>query len=52
MQVLCELGLVIYSALDFGLLDNEERTLTPELSNLLDQMTAFGECKDLVDGAF
>ncbi|TRY61809.1 hypothetical protein TCAL_17229 [Tigriopus californicus] len=41
--VITELGLVIYSALDFGLKENEERTLTPGLENLLDLMTSFGE---------
>jgi hypothetical protein len=39
-QVISELGLVIYSALDFGLKENEERTLTPGLENLLDLMTS------------
>ena len=43
-QVISELGLVIYSALDFGLKENEERTLTPGLENLLDLMTSLGEC--------
>ena len=44
LQVISELGLVIYSALDFGLKENEERTLTPGLENLLDLMTSLGEC--------
>lgn len=43
LQVITELGLVIYSALDFGLKENEERTLTPGLENLLDFMTSLGE---------
>ena len=34
---------MIYSALDFGLKENEERTLTPGLENLLDFMTSLGE---------
>ena len=42
-QVISELGLVIYSALDFGLKENEERTLTPGLENLLDLMTSLGK---------
>ena len=42
-QVISELGLVIYSALDFGLKEHEERTLTPGLENLLDLMTSLGE---------
>ena len=41
--MISELGLVIYSALDFGLKENEERTLTPGLENLLDLMTSLGE---------
>lgn len=40
--MISELGCVIFSALDFGLKENEERTLTPGLDNLLDLMTSFG----------
>ena len=47
--MISELGLVIYSALDFGLKENEERTLTPGLENLLDLMTSLGECVVSVD---
>ncbi len=42
-QVITSLGLVIYSALDFGLKENEERRLTPGLENILELMTSLGE---------
>ena len=42
-QIIASLALVIYSALDFGLRENEERTLTPGLENLLDLMLSRGE---------
>lgn len=42
-QVITSLGLVIYSALDFGLKDSEERKLSPELENILDLMTSLGQ---------
>ena len=41
-QAIAELGVVIYSALDFGLREAEERQLTPGLETLLDLMTSLG----------
>jgi len=41
--MLASLALVIYSALDFGLKEDEERKLTPGMENLLETMTSFGE---------
>ena len=41
-QAITELGVVIYSALDFGLREAEERQLTPGLEKLLDLMTSLG----------
>jgi len=43
-----ELGLVIYGALDFGIGENEERTISEELSNLLEFMT--GACGSQGEG--
>ena len=42
-QAVAELAVVIYTALDFGLNDGEERNLSPGLENLLDLMTSIGE---------
>ena len=42
-QAITELGVVIYSALDFGLKEAEERQLTPGLETLLDLMTSLGK---------
>ena len=42
-QAITELGVVIYSALDFGLREAEERQLTPGLETLLDLMTSLGK---------
>ena len=41
-QAIAELGVVIYSSLDFGLKEAEERQLTPGLETLLDLMTSLG----------
>ena len=38
-QAVCELGLVLYAALDFGLGEQEERTLSEDMEALLDAMT-------------
>ena len=38
-QAVCELGLVLYAALDFGLGEQEERTLSEDIEGLLDAMT-------------
>ncbi len=38
-QAVCELGLVLYAALDFGLGEQEERTLSEDIEALLDAMT-------------
>lgn len=40
-MVFC-LGLVIFRALDFGLNDEEERNLSPDLERLIDLMTSAG----------
>jgi hypothetical protein len=37
--------MVMYAALDIGLKEDEERTLTPGLENLLDHMISTGEQK-------
>jgi hypothetical protein len=37
------LGIVIFHALDFGLSDEEERHLSPDLERLIDMMTAAGK---------
>jgi hypothetical protein len=45
LQVIQELAMVMYAALDIGLKEDEERTLTPGLENLLDHMISTGEQK-------
>jgi hypothetical protein len=40
LQLVSYLGIVIYHALDFGLSDEEERHLSPDLERLIDMMTA------------
>ena len=42
LQVVHELALVMYDALDTGLKEDEERTLSPGLENLLGHMIAAG----------
>ena len=42
MQVVHELALVMYDALDTGLKEDEERRLSPGLENLLGHMIAAG----------
>lgn len=42
-KVVQELALVMYAALDIGLKEDEERTLTPGLENLLAHMISAGE---------
>jgi hypothetical protein len=37
------LGLVLFNALDFGLEEDEERHLSPELTRLIQNMTASGK---------
>ena len=43
MQTVAELGVVIFTALDYGLKDEEERQLSPALENVIDLMTSAGE---------
>jgi spire-like protein len=42
-QLVSYLGIVIFHALDFGLSDEEERHLSPDLERLIDMMTAAGK---------
>ena len=42
-QAVAELGFIIYTSLDFGLNDGEERQLSPGIENLLDHMTSLGK---------
>ena len=42
-QTVAELGVVIFTALDFGLKEDEERQLSPALENVIDLMTSAGE---------
>lgn len=43
LQLVSYLGIVIFHALDFGLSDEEERHLSPDLERLIDMMTAAGK---------
>ena len=43
LQTVAELGVVIFTALDFGLKEDEERQLSPALENVIDLMTSAGE---------
>jgi hypothetical protein len=43
LQLVSFLGIVIFQALDFGLSDEEERHLSPDLERLIDMMTAAGK---------
>ena len=43
LQTVAELGVVIFTALDYGLKDEEERQLSPALENVIDLMTSAGE---------
>jgi hypothetical protein len=43
LQWVSYLGIVIFHALDFGLSDEEERHLSPDLERLIDMMTAAGK---------
>ena len=42
-QTVAELGVVIFTALDYGLKDEEERQLSPALENVIDLMTSAGK---------
>ena len=42
LQTVAELGVVIFTALDYGLKDEEERQLSPALENVIDLMTSAG----------
>ena len=44
-QTVAELGVVIFTALDYGLKDDEERQLSPALENVIDLMTSAGNVK-------
>jgi len=43
LQLVSCLGFVIFDALDFGLSDEEERHLSPDLERLIDMMTDAGK---------
>ena len=43
---MAELGVVIFTALDFGLKEDEERQLSPALENVIDLMTSAGEQRE------
>ena len=47
---MAELGVVIFTALDYGLKDEEERQLSPALENVIDLMTSAGEQPDSQTG--
>ena len=47
---MAELGVVIFTALDYGLKDEEERQLSPALENVIDLMTSAGERHDSQTG--
>ena len=42
-QLVSELGVLLYRALDFSLASDEERDLSPSLNHLIDLMTSAGE---------
>lgn len=42
-QVVAGLGLIVFKALDFGLEEEEERHLHPDLDKLIQDMTRSGE---------
>ena len=42
-QIVYELGVVIFRALDYGMKSDEERQLSPSLEELIDSMTSSGE---------
>ena len=43
LQLVSELGVLLYRALDFSLGSDEERDLSPSLNHLIDLMTSAGE---------
>ena len=45
---MAELGVVIFTALDYGLKDEEERQLSPALENVIDLMTSAGEQRERI----
>lgn len=47
LQVVAGLGLVVFRALDFGLEDEEERHLHPDLQSLIANMSVSGELSTL-----
>ena len=47
-QTVAELGVVIFTALDFGLKEDEERQLSPALENVIDLMTSAGEQRERI----
>ena len=47
---MAELGLVIFTALDYGLKDEEERQLSPALENVIDLMTSAGKSSEQATG--
>jgi hypothetical protein len=46
LQLVSYLGIVLFHALDFGLSEEEERHLSPDLERLIDMMTAAGKLHD------
>ena len=45
LQALSEIGLVIFTALDFGLGQDQERALSEDLETLLDLLASEGRTK-------
>jgi hypothetical protein len=44
LQIISNLGLVIFCALDYGFTDEEERNISTDLEALLDSMVSAGQC--------
>jgi len=42
-QIISKLGKIIFEALDYGLSEEDERQLSPELDELLDTMISAGK---------
>jgi hypothetical protein len=49
-QLVSYLGIVLFHALDFGLSEEEERHLSPDLERLIDMMTAAGKHQTSMTG--
>jgi hypothetical protein len=48
-QAVVQIGLIIYTTLDFGLGEDEERQLSPQMERLLDLMTSAGKGSSIND---